>query len=1142
MGRYAIFNGLVYGGGTAVIPNPEGTPTDELHSIQIGDNIYEIVGGGGSGEGYSETLLYKYENGTTVDGIKTLNNDITNYDLLLFRLVFNVPTYTDHIISVSALEQVGYIPSPVATGPHVSIVSYASDYIRIVEGETKNKINIFEINGNEYIDEIYGIKIEGGSSSGGGNASLDATTLYDTPITSTGTYTLADDYNNYDFIGFKAGNGSTETDIRLYAVKDIQDSMNDNLVITNNVTNSWFNFTINENELTIPGKTVSTIYSVIGYKIKGGSSGASAIEKTLSEYNALTPAQKENGAIYMVQGEGASEDAFDMTQGSSYNEGSMSFTATETDIKSLWDGGGSIGGDWRTIAIDVTELTAIKFSIKTTTCYAHDNSNVEEQTNPRFVNTVYLFTSIPSGWAYDYESQATNFLKFAYTNTDYGEQEFDVSELTGQLYIIWASTGWNAVMSDLTLVGKSSLNNRIFFMNKEYANTGGGTGAGAIEKTQAEYNALTPEQKKNGAIYMVQGEVGEEKDLTERMSDYTSSSGTVSAYNSKSANFLAWHALASEDSFDARVNGEYWAGIGDGAYLQFDFTKPVMILKIGFASYLASNFKIMYSTDGNEYIYAQNVTREAQSGYVCTKTDTTLDSPIRDCVSIRLVCDGAEYNVGALHFYGYDSVESINKIYYMGTEYANTNGGSGGGDGYKLEKIFDGNVTTAGNITLTKSLDNYDELVFVMKQSSTYIRTDVIPIEFIKNIASYSTTHGVMIKDYSGYHRYFIVDYVDNTTLDITVIENTTLVEIYGVKHSAGCGGTSEGEGVEIYSENEYIVGRWIDGKKLYQRTVHLSNIAIPNGTSTIKYTDDSIEYAWVEKGIFREGRTDAVIPSIITNLTFDQSNTDRFGVGIDDVNRNYIKFFSSDTFSANVNRHLYITVRYTKTVETPAPAWGGSVTNNYAGFIDADNVIYSTISSSTTDTYTATEDCYIMQDIVTGSTVSTVNIDGETVAEYLVSGTQIISYNAFLKKGQVLTVTHGGTAQHTIKVFGITYASGGSDSGSSKIEYSTDEHVVGTWIDGRDVYEKTIYKNAINGRGNFLIADYPTKNDVDIFILKDISYIVNNNYINGVGICLETGSNTQGVFLDNNNAPSGFPTSFTDIYVTIRYVKKVGE
>lgn len=109
----------------------------------------------------------------------------------------------------------------------------------------------------------------------------------------------------------------------------------------------------------------------------------------------------------------------------------------------------------------------------------------------------------------------------------------------------------------------------------------------------------------------------------------------------------------------------------------------------------------------------------------------------------------------------------------------------------------------------------------------------------------------------------------------------------------------------------------------------------------------------------------------------------------------------------------------------------------------------------------------------------------------------------------------------------------GGSDN------YSTTEHVVGTWIDGRDVYEKTIYKDAIRGKGNFLIVNYPTNSDIDFIAVQDISYIVNNTYIDGIGICLETGANAQGVFLDNNNAPSGFPTDFTNIYVTIRYVKK---
>lgn len=870
MGRYAIFNGLVYGGGTAVIPNPEGTPTDELHSIQIGDDIYEIVGGGGSGEGYSETLLYKYENGTTVDGIKTLNDDITNYDLLLFRLVFNVPTYTDHIISVSALEQVGYIPSPVATGPHVSIVSYASDYIRIVEGETKNKINIFEINGNEYIDEIYGIKIEGGSSSGGGNASLDATTLYDTPITSTGTYTLADDYNNYDFIGFKAGNGSTETDIRLYAIKDIQDSMNDNLVITNNVTNSWFNFTINENKLTIPGKTVSTIYSVIGYKIKGGSSGASA-----------------------------------------------------------------------------------------------------------------------------------------------------------------------------------------------------------IEKTQNEYNALPQDQKENGAIYMVQGEVGEEKDLTERMSDYTSSSGTVSAYNSKSANFLAWHALASEDSFDARVNGEYWAGIGDGAYLQFDFTKPVMILKIGFASYLASNFKIMYSTDGNEYIYAQNVTREAQSGYVCTKTDTTLDSPIRDCVSIRLVCDGAEYNVGALHFYGYDSVESVNKIYYMGTEYANTNGGSGCDGGQELIS-YDTTITTTqygwwtaedkdGNIldpdqyeliAVTPFVNNspswvgsWDGAFFINTVDGVTHRYDVTFVNindggYIRSSRTWDIKVVYRDKNAAGGGGGSTV--VPNPQEEPTDTLNT--IEIDGVVYDIE-GGSEGGQGLNPanYSTEEEVIGVWTNNLPVYKKTWTFSS-AITVGSNSWADTSISVNDTQIHTIV----NCEAVGPN-------GQAWT-CISATTDEATQTYVRILNTRNTDVNV-KHL--TLYYIKDGDSPiVPPGAKGEYNYYGGFIDTSNVIDSG-SYQGSFTYTATEDCFINIAVVMSANDSaTITIDGALVTSGWCASLNTINPILPLKKGQTLVATASASNTSSYTVYGISYGSGGSSSGS-KVEYSTVEKEVGTWIDGSKIYQKSIVLSA---------------------------------------------------------------------------------
>lgn len=130
--------------------------------------------------------------------------------------------------------------------------------------------------------------------------------------------------------------------------------------------------------------------------------------------------------------------------------------------------------------------------------------------------------------------------------------------------------------------------------------------------------------------------------------------------------------------------------------------------------------------------------------------------------------------------------------------------------------------------------------------------------------------------------------------------------------------------------------------------------------------------------------------------------------------------------------------------------------------------------------------------------------------------------------EGKVLTVSNGVPSWQ--------------EGGSGSANYSTTEHVVGTWIDGRDVYEKTIYYASKQGRGSVFIDNYPTTLDVDYFTLNEISYTINNTYYEGVPIVMEVACTTSGVALDNNNAPSGFPTNFTDIYVTIRYVKKAGE
>lgn len=451
----------------------------------------------------------------------------------------------------------------------------------------------------------------------------------------------------------------------------------------------------------------------------------------------------------------------------------------------------------------------------------------------------------------------------------------------------------------------------------------------------------------------------------------------------------------------------------------------------------------------------------------------------------------------------------INKIYYMGDEY--TNGGSSGdGDGYKLEKIFDGNVTTAGNITLTKSINNYDELLFVTNfksiLSESYISIFNVDVSIFKNIGNYTATRGVLLNDWSRDTRYAQVKYVDNTTIDVEAIQVVSIVEIYGVKHSSGGGGGStvvpnpqeeptdtlntieidgvvydieggsEGEGVEIYSEDEYIVGKWIDGKKLYQKSIKFSATSLPASWTTIEQgVDYNLAFPEVQ-GLYY---TSSGEPFTQSTRVFVQNG---------ELKIQPLK--ELDLLSSTL-KHV-ITIRYTKTVETPAPAWGGSVTNNYANFIDTNNIIDSGVYNPTTPlSYTATEDCFVVIALIANNNPCIVSVDNKEIYRIYDNGIGSITVPVPMKKGQTITATTSYRAEDSpYTVYGITYGSGGSSSGSS-VEYSTEEKEVGTWIDGSKIYERTW-----NFSSPLLITSGSWSNtsiavaDTDIYIIVDCEAI----------------------------------------------------
>ena len=598
-------------------------------------------------------------------------------------------------------------------------------------------------------------------------------------------------------------------------------------------------------------------------------------------------------------------------------------------------------------------------------------------------------------------------------------------------------------------------------------------------------------------------------------------------------------------------------------------------------------------------------------------------------------------------------------------------GGGGSGGGYKLEKIFDGNVTTTGNITLNKSISNYDKLLFVLnftrELSESYITTFNVDVSIFKNIGNYTAARGVLLNDWSKDSRFAQVKYVDDTTIDVDAIQVVSIVEIYGVKlegsggggsqelisydttitttqygwwtaedkdgnildpdqyeliavtplvnnssswvgawdgafyvnsaddtthrydvtfvnindggyirtsrtwdikviyrdkNAAGGGGGStvvpnpqeeptdtlntveidgvvydieggsEGEGVEIYSESEYIVGKWIDGKKLYQKSIKFSATSLSTNWMTIEQgVDYNLAFPEVQ-GLYYTSNGE---PFTQSTRVFVQNGD----LKIRPLNE-------LDLLSSTL-KHV-ITIRYTKTVETPAPAWGGSVNNYYANFIDTDNVIDSGVYNSTTPlSYTASEDCFVVIALIASNNPCIVSVDNKEIYRLYDNGVGSITVPVPIKKGQTITATTSYSAKDSpYTVYGITYASGGSSSGSS-VDYSTEEKEVGTWIDGNKLYQKTFTLSniTIGSSWNFRVLgtsgiNIKTVDGYHDLIIKNTSdhQIVPANFY-------DTAIYNAKMLIDNSGEDLSIQINanshdFNESYITIHYTKTV--
>lgn len=131
-------------------------------------------------------------------------------------------------------------------------------------------------------------------------------------------------------------------------------------------------------------------------------------------------------------------------------------------------------------------------------------------------------------------------------------------------------------------------------------------------------------------------------------------------------------------------------------------------------------------------------------------------------------------------------------------------------------------------ITLSDNISNYDEIVFVM--DTDYVGSN----SFLVSQLTIGETYIATIYAPSNYGAYWSYD--SDTTVTIKSQASASLktyTKVIGIKYGNGT------QTFHTYSTAEKIVGEWIDGSALYEKTVQVLGLTLSNNATTdITITD----------------------------------------------------------------------------------------------------------------------------------------------------------------------------------------------------------------------------------------------------------------------------------------------------------------
>ena len=216
-----------------------------------------------------------------------------------------------------------------------------------------------------------------------------------------------------------------------------------------------------------------------------------------------------------------------------------------------------------------------------------------------------------------------------------------------------------------------------------------------------------------------------------------------------------------------------------------------------------------------------------------------------------------------------------------------------------------GQIAEGQTITLLDSVENYDAIMLVVGAAGSFdvnrlanTITQEYSVEDWKK--GDATLYPIVLSSQTIMSVTVKFQYKTATTFSVRKIDKSSNAEatvgihkIYGIRYTAK----------EVYSTDEQIVGTWIDGKPLYQKTYNFG--ALPNnGSKTLAHGLASGYFIVDMRGVAYNPSTKEHFPIPFANLN---------GVGVVRLNVEQNNISISTTVDRSDFTKVYVTLQYTK-------------------------------------------------------------------------------------------------------------------------------------------------------------------------------------------------------------------------------------